>query len=183
MLIFEAWEDRLARAAALVAAYNFDQGIGSVLTDVSGNGNNGTIVNGTWSTSGKYGDALSFNGTNALVNVPNASSLCAVQTALRACGCKSGPVTGSLRSVAIGAAVTVTRLPKPSMQEAASGGRANRQAVTCVNAEQASKLLMREPSRLRTARADIAAATERPSLLRSRRGIGDGGISFIDLVA
>ncbi len=63
----------------MVAAYNFDQGSGSVLTDVSGNGNNGTIVDATWSTSGKYGDALSFNGTNALVNVPNASSLCAVQ--------------------------------------------------------------------------------------------------------
>ena len=68
----------------------------------------------------------------------------------------------------------VTKLSKPSMQGAASGGLANRRAVTCVNAEQASKSLMREPSRLRTAKAVIAAATERPALLRSRRGIGDG---------
>jgi hypothetical protein len=70
--------------------------------------------------------------------------------------------------------VAVTKLPKPSMQGAAAGGLANRRAVTCVNAEQASKLLMREPSRLRAAKAVIVAATERPPLLRSRRGIGDG---------
>ncbi len=70
----------------------------------------------------------------------------------------------------------VTKLPKPSMQGAAAGGIANRRAVTCVNAEQASKLLMRESSRLRTAKAHIAAATERPSVLRSCRGSGDGAL-------
>src|SRR5262245_34643285 len=59
----------------LVAAYSFDQGSGSSLPDLSGNSNNGTIANATWSTSGKYGSALSFNGTNAIVNVPDSSSL------------------------------------------------------------------------------------------------------------
>jgi hypothetical protein len=59
----------------LVAAYNFDAGSGTVLTDVSGNGHTGTIVNATWSTAGKYGDALSFNGTNAVVNIPDAAAL------------------------------------------------------------------------------------------------------------
>jgi len=45
------------------------------LTDVSGNGNNGTISGATWTASGKYGNALSFNGTNALVTINNAASL------------------------------------------------------------------------------------------------------------
>ena len=45
------------------------------MNDVSGNGNNGTISGATWTTSGKYGNALTFNGTNALVTVNNATSL------------------------------------------------------------------------------------------------------------
>ena len=45
------------------------------MTDLSGNGNNGTISGATWTTSGRYGNALSFNGTNALVTVNNAPSL------------------------------------------------------------------------------------------------------------
>jgi hypothetical protein len=52
----------------------------------------------------------------------------------------------SLRPVAIGAAAEVTKLPKPSMERVASGDSASRQAVTCVNAEQASKRVMREPT-------------------------------------
>src|SRR5262249_39433776 len=43
--------------------------------DASGNGNNGTITNATWSASGKYGGALRFNGTSALVTIPDAPSL------------------------------------------------------------------------------------------------------------
>ena len=59
----------------LVAAYGFNEGSGTVVTDVSGNGNNGTISGATWTTSGKYGNALIFNGTNALVTINNAASL------------------------------------------------------------------------------------------------------------
>jgi hypothetical protein len=55
------------------------------------------------------------------------------------------------------------------MQGTASGGLANKRVVTCVKAEQASKGLLRESSRLRTAKADITAATERPALLRFQR--------------
>jgi len=58
-----------------VAAYGFNEGSGTVVTDVSGNGNNGTISGATWTASGKYGTALSFNGTNALVTINNAASL------------------------------------------------------------------------------------------------------------
>ena len=46
-----------------------------MVTDVSGNGNNGTISGATWTTSGKYGNALTFNGTSALVTVNNSASL------------------------------------------------------------------------------------------------------------
>ena len=64
-----------AAPSGLVAAYAFDEGSGTTVTDASGNGNNGTISNATWATSGKYGKALQFNGTNALVSIPNAASL------------------------------------------------------------------------------------------------------------
>ena len=64
-----------APSTGLVAAYSFNEGSGSTVYDSSGNGNNGTISNATWSTAGKYGDALVFNGTNALVTIPDATSL------------------------------------------------------------------------------------------------------------
>jgi hypothetical protein len=62
-------------ATGLVAAYGFDEGSGTTVTDASGNGNNGTITAATWATAGKYGKALSFNGSNALVTIPDAASL------------------------------------------------------------------------------------------------------------
>ena len=64
-----------AAAPGLVAAYAFDEGSGTTVTDASGNGNNGTINNATWSTAGEYGNALSFNGTSSLVTIPNSASL------------------------------------------------------------------------------------------------------------
>ena len=45
------------------------------MADVSGNGNTGTIGGATWTTVGKFGNALVFNGTSAQVTVPNAASL------------------------------------------------------------------------------------------------------------
>src|SRR5437867_4201103 len=41
-----------------VAACGFREGSGTVVSDVSGNGNNGTISGATWTASGKYGNAL-----------------------------------------------------------------------------------------------------------------------------
>src|SRR5262249_52985535 len=58
----------------LVAAYSFSQGSGNTVTDLSGNNNTGTLAGATWSTSGKYGNALSFNGSS-YVTVSDASSL------------------------------------------------------------------------------------------------------------
>jgi len=64
----------MSATAGLVAAYGFNEGSGTTVTDASGNGNNGTISNTTWVTTGKFGGALQFNG-NSVVTVPNAASL------------------------------------------------------------------------------------------------------------
>src|SRR5690348_14270168 len=64
-----------AATGGLVAAYGFDEGSGTTVTDASGNGNTGTIKNATWAASGKFGKALQFNGTTALVTIPNKASL------------------------------------------------------------------------------------------------------------
>ena len=59
----------------LVAAYSFGAGSGTTVKDSSGRNNTGAISNATWTTSGKFGNALSFNGTNAWVTIPDAASL------------------------------------------------------------------------------------------------------------
>ena len=72
---FVSAQPSTAAASGLVAAYGFDEGSGTTVTDASGNGNNGTITGATWATAGKYGKALSFNGSSALVTIPDAASL------------------------------------------------------------------------------------------------------------
>jgi len=59
----------------LVAAYGFEEGSGTTIGDVTGQSNNGVASGTTWSTAGKFGNALVFNGTNAVVTVPNAAAL------------------------------------------------------------------------------------------------------------
>ena len=58
----------------LVAYYSFDEGEGNVLHDDSGNSNDGTIYGAKW-VEGKYGKALSFDGINDYVEVPDDSDL------------------------------------------------------------------------------------------------------------
>ena len=65
----------LATVSGLVAVYAFNEGSGTAVGDVSGNGNNGTLANATWTAAGKYGGGLIFNGTNAIVNIPDSASL------------------------------------------------------------------------------------------------------------
>ncbi len=60
----------------LVGAWGFNEGTGPTTADSSGNGNLGTLVGGaSWSTQGRYGGALSFNGSNSLVQVADSASL------------------------------------------------------------------------------------------------------------
>jgi hypothetical protein len=62
-------------AGGLVAAYGFDEGSGSTVSDSSGAGNNGAIQGATWVSTGKFGKALSFNGSSSSVVVNDSVSL------------------------------------------------------------------------------------------------------------
>ena len=59
----------------LVAAYGFNEGSGTTVVDASGTGNNGTVSQTSWAAAGKFGGALTFNGTSSSVLVPDAASL------------------------------------------------------------------------------------------------------------
>ena len=61
--------------AGLVAAYNFNQGSGTTVTDASGNGITGNIIGATWTTGGRNGNALSFNGSSSYVDLGNPALL------------------------------------------------------------------------------------------------------------
>ena len=62
-------------AAGLVAAYGFEEGSGSTANDSSGNGIDGSIQGAVWTTSGRYGKALSFNGSSGFVDLGNPPEL------------------------------------------------------------------------------------------------------------
>ena len=50
-----------------VGVWLFDDGEGEVAVDQSGLGNDGTLVNATWTDDAAFGKALAFNGTDACV--------------------------------------------------------------------------------------------------------------------
>jgi glucose/arabinose dehydrogenase len=59
----------------LVLAFGFNETAGPVATDVSPAKNNGTVSGATSTASGRFGRALSFDGVNDRVDVPDAASL------------------------------------------------------------------------------------------------------------
>jgi PKD repeat protein len=59
----------------LVAAYGFNESSGTRVDDVSGKGNHGTVSGATRTSSGRYGRALHFDGSNDWVTVNDAASL------------------------------------------------------------------------------------------------------------
>ncbi len=62
--------------SGLVGGWSFDEGAGPTAGDRSGRGNTGTLTGGpSWTTSGRYGGALVFDGVNDLVTIPDAASL------------------------------------------------------------------------------------------------------------
>ena len=54
----------------LVGAYGLNEGTGTTVTDNSGNGQTGTISGASW-VAGRFGQALSLNGTSNLVTFPD----------------------------------------------------------------------------------------------------------------
>jgi len=73
------WVDVVFKSASApafaTAAYGFNEGSGTTTADAGGNGNTGTLSGATWTTAGRYGDGLSFNGTTADVEAANSNSL------------------------------------------------------------------------------------------------------------
>jgi PKD repeat protein len=59
----------------LVAAYGFEETSGTTVTDVSNNGNTGTIKEAVRINTGKYGKALQFDGINDWVTVNDSATL------------------------------------------------------------------------------------------------------------
>jgi hypothetical protein len=63
-------EARAVTAVQLHTYLNFNAGSGTSAADASGNAHTGTLINATWAT-GKLGSAVSLNGSNAYVSLPN----------------------------------------------------------------------------------------------------------------
>ncbi len=62
-------------APALVAAYGFEEGSGSTAADASGLGHTGQISGATWTSNGRFGNALQFDGVNDFVTVADSNYL------------------------------------------------------------------------------------------------------------
>jgi len=62
-------------SADLIGYWSFDEGSGLIAKDGSGNGNDGTLENGTEWTDGQSGYAVQFDGTDDCVNLGNAGNL------------------------------------------------------------------------------------------------------------
>src|SRR5439155_10205 len=59
----------------LVGYWRFDEGSGTITGDASGGGNAGALINGPTWTTGRLGQALSFDGVGAYVQIGHTSSL------------------------------------------------------------------------------------------------------------
>src|SRR5689334_10400974 len=77
LLCLAAINHPLAQAQSLpVADYGFNEGTGSNTADNSGNNHTGTLQgNVSWTTGGRYGNGLSFDGVTGFVSVPASSTL------------------------------------------------------------------------------------------------------------
>lgn len=54
-----------------IGYWPLDQTSGTVAADISGNNNNGVVSGATWSSAGRMGDCLTFNGANSYVQITN----------------------------------------------------------------------------------------------------------------
>jgi Concanavalin A-like lectin/glucanases superfamily len=62
-------------ARGLVGAWSFDRGSGRKAADASTDDNAGALIGPTWTPHGRFGRALRFDGSEALVRVPASPSL------------------------------------------------------------------------------------------------------------
>jgi len=61
--------------STLAGAWGFNDGIGGTAADASGNGNTANLTNGPSWVAGKHGGAVSLDGVNDYLSVPNSASL------------------------------------------------------------------------------------------------------------
>jgi hypothetical protein len=61
--------------SGLVAAYGFDEGAGLSAADASGNAHHGAIAGATWTSTAKFGKALTFDGIDDLVTINDSTAL------------------------------------------------------------------------------------------------------------
>lgn len=65
----------LAAVSGLVAAYGFEEGTGTTTADRSGNNLTGTLQGAAWTAQGRFGNALTFNGTSSAVSIADAPAI------------------------------------------------------------------------------------------------------------
>jgi chitodextrinase len=61
--------------AGLVAAYAFEEGAGTTAVDATGHGLDGTIEGASWTSAGRFGRGLSFDGGSSAVELGNPAAL------------------------------------------------------------------------------------------------------------
>ena len=59
-----AFSQEFTPDANTVGLWHFNEGTGLITSDASGNGNNGQLSGTSWTTQGKFGNALSFDGNS-----------------------------------------------------------------------------------------------------------------------
>jgi hypothetical protein len=69
------YECKIELACCAVAVYHMNEGSGSTAYDETCNNNDGTVHGATWTSSGKYGSCLDFDGSSDYVQVPDDKSL------------------------------------------------------------------------------------------------------------
>lgn len=77
-------DDGGAPTAGLVAAYGFNENTGATTVDASGNNLTGSISGATWTTAGRNGNALTFDGLNDMVTIADAAVLDVTRVSLMA---------------------------------------------------------------------------------------------------
>src|SRR5882757_5120754 len=68
-LAFDGLNPNQNPAPGVITELLFNEGTGTTTADGSGNGHTGTLVNSPVWGPGKYGQGLTFNGTNNYVNI------------------------------------------------------------------------------------------------------------------